>query len=998
MPRITKVSLLLLAWTAGLTGCSSKPETALNSGGNQGSKTQAFPQGTSSVEVQEGQAASDAGDFAAKLSEVERLLESKDLDGAWDRVKGLLVEKPNSAPATFLAARILAQRRNLNGAIQMISKIDPKDPEAGLPAVGQLAEWLAQSGNLTEAESKAKQVLMEYPTAVPAMRLLVDIYHAQGRRWEAYRVLERLIRLGDFSTTDLMNSVDPREPVDMPALRDASKQTSPNTPYNRLADLRMLTGANRWSDAVDGLKQLVENNPTLVEPWIWLGEALVETDRWSEIPDWLSKRPTGHESHPEYWFVLGRIQERQQAWTGAARCYAEALRRDRRHLPAMQSLSVVLTEMQMPDLAAEVRSDAGKLVRIKDLFQQIQRGLGKRDEFIDIARLYRELGDPLGAFGWDVILRVNERQPIPNELVETQKALRSGPKLECRILVKLPIDSWPIPDSTQFTIASDEGSETSISGSIPIRLIDVAAQRGIATQYSNGAEPGRGWTTIEGIGGGVSAIDYDRDGWIDFFFSQAGDNPLKPNPNYQPKSLYRSLRSERFEEVASLASVAGRGFGQGTGVADMDQDGFDDLLVADMGRISYFRNQGDGTFESVSLLQAPAPAYWNSSIQAADLNGDSLPDIVQGEYIHGEDVFTRRCSSAQNTTLIFCHPKRFEPGKSRILFNRGDGSWQLAPQELLDSLVDGYALGSLITDLDGVGGNDVFFANDVSPNHLLLSQRTGESATLQEVGMRAGVAVDALGRSQASMGIACGDQNRDGLLDIIVTNFRYEDSTLYLQTSPGVFVDGTRASRLGEFTREWLSFGCQLADIDNDGWLDFITVNGHIDFLTPWQMPPQVLYNRKGKFEWLLQPSPGPYFEVDNVGRSLTMADFDRDGHVDFAITHLDRPAALLRNESPRGSNAYVQLELIGTESQREAIGARVLVQAGGEKWVAPLSVGDGFYGTNERLVHIGLGSVARIDSVEITWPSGRRETYRDLEPLQRYRAIESQGIEAVPR
>lgn len=264
--------------------------------------------------------------------------------------------------------------------------------------------------------------------------------------------------------------------------------------------------------------------------------------------------------------------------------------------------------------------------------------------------------------------------------------------------------------------------------------------------------------------------------------------------------------------------------------------------------------------------------------------------------------------------------------------------------------------------------------------------------------MRAGVAVDALGRSQASMGIACGDQNRDGLLDIIVTNFRYEDSTLYLQTSPGVFVDGTRASRLGEFTREWLSFGCQLADIDNDGWLDFITVNGHIDFLTPWQMPPQVLYNRKGKFEWLRQPSPGPYFEVDNVGRSLTMADFDRDGHVDFAITHLDRPAALLRNESPQGSNAYVQLELIGTESQREAIGARVLVQAGGEKWVAPLSVGDGFYGTNERLVHIGLGSVARIDSVEITWPSGRRETYRDLEPLQRYRAIESQGIEAVPR
>lgn len=937
-------------------------------------------------------------DFADRITRVEKLLASGQLDAAWKVAKELIVEKPDSPPAIFLAARILAKRDNLNGAIQMISKIDPKDPEAGTPALGQLAEWLAQIGDISEAEAKTKQVLSTHPSAVPAMRLLVDIYHAQGRRWDAYRVLERLIRLGDFSTGDLMNSVDPREPVDMPKLREAAKKFSPEAPYNRLADLRMLTAANRWSDAVDELKKIADAHPALLEPWVWYGEALTETDRWSDILYWLEKRPTGYESHPEYWFVLGRVQERQGQNAHAARCYAEALRRDRRHLPAMQALSYMLTDLQQPDLATQVRREAGKLVRIKDLYQQIQRGLGNRAEFIEIANVYRELGDPLGAFAWDVILLVNERQPISKELIEMQKSLRASPKLECPILSILPVDSWPMPDAPQFAPSIDDGTESGLSTSTPILLEDVAAQRGITAQYRNGAEPSRGWTTIEGLGGGVSAIDYDRDGWIDFFFSQAGDNPLKPSPDYLPKSLYRSQQSERFVDVAAQSLVAARGFGQGTGVADVDQDGFDDLLVADLGQISCFRNQGDGTFESMPIPQAPAPAYWNSSIQAADLNGDSLPDIVQGEYIHGEDVYTRRCPSGQNASLIFCHPKRFEPGKSRILFNQGDGGWELAPSDLLDSLVDGYALGTLITDLDGEGGNDIFFANDVSPNHLLISQREGERMSLHEVGIRAGVAVDALGRSQASMGIACGDQNRDGLLDIVVTNFRFEDSTLYLQVSPGVFIDGTRTSRLGEFTREWLSFGCQLADIDNDGWLDFITVNGHIDFLTPWQMPPQVLHNRKGKFQWLRDPSPGPYFNVDNVGRSLTMADFDRDGRVDFAITHLDRPAALLRNTSPAAPNSYLQLELVGVQSQREAIGARVYARQGNERWVVPNSVGDGFYGTNERLIHLGLGGADRIDSLEIIWPSGQRETYRDLETNKRYRAIETLGIEPVAR
>lgn len=936
--------------------------------------------------------------FEEKLARTEKLLQADQADAAWDLAKELIVERPQSVPATFLAARVMAKRNNISGAMQMMSKIDPNDPEAGPAATGQLAEWLAQAGNLSEAELKLKSLLKKFPSAAPAIRLLVDIYNAQGRRWEASRWTDRMIRMGNFSTPDLMNTIDVREPTATDPLRKAAIDFAPDDPYSQLGELRILTNADRWADALEPLEKIVTNRPDLLEPWIWYGESLLETGHLSEMTQWLANPPEGYEKHPEYWYIYGRLLLQQEDARGAARCFVESLQLDRRHLASIQSLSECLMDMGQKDLALEIRSEAGQLIRIKDLSQQIQRGLGKREEFLQIGDLYRKMHDLVGAFGWDAILLVNDKKPMTAELIEVQKKLRAGEKSEIAWLAKLPVGEWPLPETKEIKTKEPPSPIPSIEfDALPIRFADRAAELGFVTSYNNGADQGRGWYTLEGIGGGVSAIDYDRDGWPDLFHSQAGDSVLREKPSFAPKELYRSYKGKRFENAASAAFIADRGYGQGTGIADIDQDGFSDVLIADIGEIKWYRNQGDGTFEKMQLPQASAPSLWNSSIQAADINGDTLPDIIQGAYIDGEDVFSRKCPTPQNPNALFCHPKRFEPGKSRILLNDGGGQWLLADPGLLESLVDGYALGTLVTNIDQQNGNDVFFANDVSPNHLLLSQPTGDGKLeLVESGMRAGVAVDSLGRAQASMGVACGDQNRDGLLDIVVTNFRYEVSTLYLQTSPGVFVDGTRVSRLGEPTLEWLSFGCQLSDLDNDGWLDFITVNGHIDYLTPWQMPPQVLRSNHGKFEWLRKPSPGAYFDTDNVGRSLTQVDFNRDGKLDFAITHLDRPSALLQNDSPANRNHYVQLEVIGTASERDAIGAMLYVRSGSETWVAPVSVGDGFYGTNERLVHVGLGSVESIDSIEIVWPTGNRESYSQLQTDRRYRLIESIGLHEI--
>lgn len=928
--------------------------------------------------------------FDERLKRAEKLLAEQKLDDAWTTAKELLVQEPNSAPALFLASQIMAARNNIAGAIQLISKIDPKDPTSGPAATGQLSEWLARSGDLPAAEAKLRGLLKEYPTATPALRLLSAILHAQGRRWDAGKVLDRIVRLGDFKTPDLMSLVDLREPSDDQELREAFAQAAPDNPLSQLGEIRLLLFADRWKDCIERLAEFNRSETKPLEPWIWYGEALLETGDLIQFSQWLKSPPDGHAKHPEYWYILGRYWMLQDKWETAARCFGESIELDRRHLGAMQSLSDCLMELKQSEQALEVREYSGKLVRIKDLTNQIQRGLAKDSAYFEIAKLYEELGDQVLAFGWEAIALAQTKQPFPQRLIALQKELQGGKTIVSPLLGKLPIKSWPLPEGQAASIAerTTQSDSTTVSNS-EIRLDDVAASLGITAQYLNGSKGSKHWTTLEGLGGGVSAIDFDKDGWPDLFYSQAGDSPLSPTPDYLPKQLYRSIQGQRFVAVENQASLADRGYGQGTGVADIDQDGLDDLLVANIGQIHWYRNQGDGTFENVPLPQAQAPAIWNSAIQAADLNGDSLPDIVQCAYIDGDEFLTRKCPTPTNQESVFCHPKRFTPGKTRILWNLGDGNWQLADQQLLNSLVDGYALGALITDLDQQAGNDVFLANDVSPNHLLVSvQQNGSARELQESAIRSGVAVDLLGRAQASMGIACGDQDRDGLLDLIVTNFRYEVSTLYRQTRPGLFTDATRLAKLGEPTLEWLSFGCQLSDLDNDGWLDFVAVNGHIDFLEPWQMPPQVLRNQRGKFEWLRKPSPGKYFDTDNVGRSCTALDFNQDGRMDFAITHLDRPTALLANTT-ENSNHYVQFELVGIASERNATGALIRVSKGDQKWVAPASVGDGYYGTNQRLVHIGIGQSDRIDRLEILWPSGQTQSVENLQVDQRYRCVE---------
>ncbi len=952
-------------------------------------------------------------DFTTELKRITQLLDSKTPDGnsdptkieeAWNSLKALTLVRPADPDLIFLTARTLAAKNDLPAALKTIARMPEESPQAG-PSAGQAAEWMVSLGQLPEAETALLKLVKQYPNAVPALRLLGKIYNAQGRRWEATRILERLIRLGDFTKLELLAVVDPRDYFSDEPIQKAFAETYPDHPYVSFATIRTKLIRNGYATHLDALRSMAKRYPDLVEPWVWTATCLLETDRLTELKDWLSSPPTGAEKHPEYWYATGGLLLRTGQIEPAARAFVQSIQLDRRHVPAYQALADALIELKQIELGQTVRQFGNDLVAINDYAQQIAYKYGDKDLYETIAKTYDKLGDEVASFGWRATAVALGHQTMSQALRDQQAKIKKGPLQPPAVLENIQWQSWSLPSNLSIpdaalASASATHSELPQDTNNPILMEDVAQDLGITAKYDNGAKPNRSWYTIEGVGGGANAFDYNLDGWPDLYFADAGGSPMEPNPSYQPKTLFRSILGKHFDQVAQQAFVADVGYGQGIGVSDINQDGFPDLLVANLGGCSIYRNQGDGTFEAIPIPQEDKQSVWSSSIHAADLNGDSLPDLLVASYLYGTEAISRRCDYG-NSSRISCNPKMFPPGKNRILYSQGDGTWLPAEQSILESIQTGYTLGTLVTNLDQRHGNDIFFANDVSPNNLLLSQpkEPNQPFSFIECAASAGVAVDAIGRAQACMGISCGDQNRDGLLDIVVTNFYNEVSTLYLQTLPGIFVDGTRSSKLGVFTLDQLSFGSQFCDLDNDGWLDFIAVNGHIDDLrtenVPLQMPTQILRNVKGEFQWLRNPAPGKYFQGKWVGRGLQLIDYNVDGKPDLIATHLDRPAALLENKS-RTDSHFLQFELVGTQSERDAIGTVLHIQCEQESWTTSLCDGEGYFGSNQRLIHVGIGNQSKIQSVKCTWPNGNVETIENLQPDHRYRWIEGLGLHEI--
>ncbi len=517
------------------------------------------------------------------------------------------------------------------------------------------------------------------------------------------------------------------------------------------------------------------------------------------------------------------------------------------------------------------------------------------------------------------------------------------------------------------------------------RFVDVASQAGL-TAVTHAGRPGKDHL-LDSAGTGAAWLDYDRDGHLDAYvvsgWKLSGDEVLDTGRH----ALYRNRGDGTFEDVTSRAGVSGEGhWGSGVAVADYDQDGWPDILVTDFGPNVLYRNRGDGTFENVAAEAGVESAGWNTGAAFLDADLDGDLDLYIATYIDCtmEDVLrARRTLDWKGVDKVALGPFGLEGAKDHFFRSDGAGRFTEASVEAgLEDQLRGYGFGVIGVDPDGDGDLDLYVANDSDANYLYRNEGNG---TFKDVGLWSGAALDSKGAAQAGMGVAAGDADEDGRMDLIVTNFSEDFSTLYKGDGEGFFEDISDRTGVGEATFRWLSWGVVLADLDNDTDQDLVIANGHIypqvdghpEFGLTYAQPNLLLENAGGGRFRDATAESGPGFTLLQTSRGLAAGDYDNDGDLDLLITNLDEPPALLRNDSPGGSWLIVDCEVPPGEGT--VIGTRVIVEAAGKTMSRNVESSGSYLSVNDPRPHFGLGAATVADRLEVRWPDGRCTLLADV-------------------
>ncbi|WP_250847248.1 CRTAC1 family protein [Aquisphaera insulae] len=579
-------------------------------------------------------------------------------------------------------------------------------------------------------------------------------------------------------------------------------------------------------------------------------------------------------------------------------------------------------------------------------------------------------------------------------------------------------------------------SLTKQTESSPFRFTEVAKDWGIDFVEFSGMTPDKYFPTANGSG--LAIFDYDNDGLMDLYFATCTELPLGSGTRKEPNRLFKNLGKGKFKDTTEAAGVGFKGFCHGVIVGDLDNDGDQDLFLCNYGPNVLYQNNGDGTFKDISKAAGVDRSNWSSGGAMLDYDNDGYLDIYvanYGRWNYPEDHV--KVGDLEKKIYLYSSPRTIKTVKHLFYHNNGNMTFTdvfdkvitveqeevvghkeeedpvTKAKKTVDVKVrkrvphprdDGHGFGVVAADLNEDGLVDLYVANDMNPHFLFLNLGNG---TFDDVSEVSGAAFDNNGMAQSGMGVDAEDVDGDGLPELIATHFANEYATFYMNYGKGLFYDNTAFFGLASDTMPFVKWGTAFADFDNDGWPDLFISNGHVDDNrhklnqpVDYEEIPLLFRNMQGKRFRLSTRDVGPYFDTRHVGRGAAFGDLDNDGDIDIVVNEKDRPAAVLRNDTP-GKNHWVRLILQGTKSNRDAVGARIEVETGltftdprkNEK--KPWKIyrqrkgGVSLESANDPRVLIGVGEVAEIPKITIRWPSGAVSTLEKVKVDQDHKVVE---------
>jgi hypothetical protein len=535
----------------------------------------------------------------------------------------------------------------------------------------------------------------------------------------------------------------------------------------------------------------------------------------------------------------------------------------------------------------------------------------------------------------------------------------------------------------------------------PITFLDIAALAHLDTVNTYGGDLQKDFI-IETTGNGSIIFDFDNDGWPDIFLPTGSTVRESPASRAPGNRLYHNNRDGTFTDVSEKAGLARSGWGQGGCVGDYDNDGYLDLVVTYWGQNALYHNNGDGSFSDVSQSAGlkTDKAEWSTGCSFIDYDHDGKADLFIVRYVDFTYDSVPKKGQGQwcqwKGIDVMCGPRGLKASTNALYHNDGQGRFtDVSEKAGIKNTSPCYGFTSLTSDFDHDGWTDIYVACDSTPSLLYHNNHDG---TFTELAKTAGVAYNQDGAVQAGMGVSAADYLHTGHQGIVKTNFSDDTSTLYFNPGRNMFDDATYAAGLGSVTR-WLGWGVQFYDFDNSGWPGIFIANGHVypevdgkDKSTSYRQPKIAYYNlRNGTFANISQQA-GPTFSEKHSGRGMALADLFNNGHVAALVNNMNERPSLYYNNSPVGN--FINLKLIGAQSNRAALGAIVTLEQNADKWEQEVRSGDGFISQSDLRLHFGLGSSTKAAKIVIHWPSGLVETVTNLAANHYYVIKEGRGVD----